>query len=248
MAGRGYRSRLYAEYFSSSGYDRSNPADDEGFRSHGRVLRQIILPHLPAKRDAAIVDVACGIGYTVEILQHEGYTNVRGLDLSPAQVSRATARGLPVAEADAFAFLGGVRDELDVILAFDFIEHLDRDELFAFLDAVRVALRPGGRLIVKTPNASCLFGSRSRYVDLTHEIVFTEKSLRAAFAASDLLPLVVAGERIRPFTLGGWVRWAPAKAVRLAWKAYLIAELAGEGFSIPTEFNLVGVAERPVES
>jgi hypothetical protein len=150
-----------------------------------------------------------------------------------------------VVEADVFDYLTGVDETLDAIVASDFIEHLDRNELFDFLELASRALRPGGRLVVKTPNASCLFAARSRYLDLTHELVFTEKSLRAAFAASGLRPLVVTGERVRPFTVKGWIRWVPAQAVRLLWKAYLISELSEEGFGIPTEFNLIAVAERP---
>jgi 2-polyprenyl-3-methyl-5-hydroxy-6-metoxy-1,4-benzoquinol methylase len=240
-----YRAKLYPSYFSSSGYGRLNAADDAGYKRHGRVLRQILLPHLPASRDAEILDVACGIGYAVEMLQTAGYSNVRGIDVSATQVEVAAARGLPVTEGDVFNYLEDLDESLDVILAFDFLEHLDRDELLDFLERAARSLKPRGRLIVKTPNASCLFGSRFRYLDLTHELSFTERSLRSAFIASGLTPLVVTGERIRPFTVKGWIRWLPATLVRLLWKAYLIAELAEEGFGIPTEFNLIGVAERP---
>lgn len=240
-----YRAKLYPTYFSSSGYARLNAANDEGFERHGRVLRQILLPHMPTSRDAQILDVACGIGYAVEMLRNAGYSNVRGIDVSASQVEVAAARGLPVIHADVFDYLGNLDESLDAIIASDFIEHLDRNELFEFLESALQSLSPGGRLIVKTPNASCLFGARSRYLDLTHELVFTEKSLRAAFTASGLTPLVVTGERIRPFTVKGWIRWLPATVVRTLWKAYLIAELAEEGFGIPTEFNLIGVAERP---
>jgi len=240
-----YRAKLYPSYFSSSGYDRLNATDDAGYKRHARVLRQILLPHLPTSRDAEILDVACGIGYVVEMLREAGYSNTRGIDISTTQVEVAKARGLPVVQADVFEYLADVDETLDAIVAFDFIEHLDRDELLDFLEQALHSLRPGGRLIVKTPNASCLFGARSRYVDLTHELVFTEKSLRAAFTASGLRPLSVTGERVRPVTVKGWIRWVPAVVVRSLWKAYLIAELAEEGFGIPTEFNLIGVAERP---
>jgi SAM-dependent methyltransferase len=239
-----YRAKLYPSYFSSSGYERRNPSDDAGYETNGRVLRQILLPHLPNSRDAAILDVACGIGYAVEMLLQAGYTNVSGIDVSVEQVRVATGRSLPITEADVFEHLQEVED-LDAVIAFDFIEHLDKDELLRFLELVASVLRPQGRLIVKTPNASCLFGARSRYLDLTHELIFTEKSLRAAFTASGLRPLLVTGERIRPFTVKGWIRWLPATIVRTFWKAYLIAELAEEGFGIPTEFNLIGVAELP---
>jgi SAM-dependent methyltransferase len=243
--GREYRTKLYARYFSSSGYERLNATDDEGYRSHKRVLSQILLPYCPAARDATILDIGCGVGYAIEMLLDAGYSDVRGVDLSPDQVARAAARGLPVVRGDAFESLADVHQVYDAIIALDFIEHLVPDELLRFLEAAARALRPGGRLIVKTPNASCLFGVRSRYVDLTHELIFTEKSLRAAFSVSGLQPIVVTGERIKPCTVKGWIRYGPARAVRALWKAYLIAELGEEGVSIPTEFNLIGVAGKP---
>jgi 2-polyprenyl-3-methyl-5-hydroxy-6-metoxy-1,4-benzoquinol methylase len=244
MTTRDYRTRLYESYFSTS-YGQANSPDDAGYRSAGRGLAQLVLPYLPTNRDADIVDAACGIGYAVEMLRNAGYKRVKGIDVSSEQVAVAKKRGLPVSQADVFEYLADSRDSCDVVLALDFIEHLDRDELLAFLDLVSKALRPRGRLVVKTPNASSLFGARTRYHDLTHEQSFTEKSLRSVFPVCGLRPILITGERLRPFTVKGWIRWAPAKTVRLLWKAYLIAELGPEGFSIPTEFNLLAVAERP---
>lgn len=192
-----------------------------------------------------VLDVACGIGYTVEMLLRQGYNNVKGIDISPEQVAVALKRDLPVVEANVLDHLASTPNAYDAIIAFDFVEHLDRNELFRFLDAAGAALRPSGRLIVKTLNASSPFGARTRYSDLTHELSFTEKSLRSAFHVAGLQPVLVTGESYKPFTLKGWIRWLPARAVRAAWKAYLIAELAEEGLSIPTAFNLLGVAERP---
>ncbi len=244
MPQREYRRRLYGSYFKSSGYGRLNPADAASYAHNGRVLRQVLGPYLPADRGGAILDVACGSGYAVKMLLDAGYRNTEGIDLSPDQVAVARDHALPVNQANAFDFLSGVADRYTGILALDFIEHLDRDELLTFLDLVRDALVPGGRLIVKTPNASSPMAARFRYVDLTHEQLFTEKSLRSAFALTGLDEIAVAGEQIRPFTLRGWIRWIPSRLVRLAWKSFLIAELGEEGFGIPTEFNLLGVAEK----
>jgi predicted SAM-dependent methyltransferase len=55
---------------------------------------------------------------------------------------------------------------LDVVVAFDIIEHFMRDELLGFVDEVGRVLRSGGRWIIHTPNAESPFGGRMRYGDL----------------------------------------------------------------------------------
>lgn len=238
-----FRARVYERYLSTC-YGALREPGDEDYRQNARVLRQVLLPHLPRDRAAAILDAACGIGYALEMLQAEGYASAVGVDISPEQVKAAQSRGLPVELGDAFDVLARQQGRLDVILALDFVEHLQRDELLRFFDLARDALRPGGRVIVKTANASSLIGLRTRYGDITHEMIFTEKSLRQVFDTCGLRPVTITGERFLPFTVKGWLRWFPARLCRLVWKAYLIAELSEEGLGIATEFNLIGVAER----
>jgi hypothetical protein len=54
---------------------------------------------------------------------------------------------------------------------------LQRHEALRFLDLCRAALKPGGRLILQTPNADSPFGLQMRYGDLTHEWVFNANQL-----------------------------------------------------------------------
>lgn len=241
---RTYRDRVYASYYSVT-YGGLNPATDDAYRDRGRILRELLLPHLPAARDAEVIDVACGIGYTVDALRSAGYTRAHGIDLSGEQVAIAQKRGLPVEKDDLFVRLADRKNAYDAIIGLDLLEHLDRDELLTMFEMARDALKPGGRLIVKTANASSLLGTRFRYLDFTHEIIFTERSLRAALHAGGLRPVWIGGERYTPFTLMGWVRYAGARTVRALWRAYLITELGREAVDIPLEYCLIGVAERP---
>jgi SAM-dependent methyltransferase len=238
-----FRERAYASYFTHQ-FSSVNRIDDASYRDHGRILRALLLPHLPASREAEIVDVACGTGFALHALREAGYTRICGIDLSPEQVEIARGRGLPVERADLFPYLETRRGSLDAIVALDIVEHLDRDELLRFFDLSREALRPGGRLIAKTANANSLLGPRFRYLDFTHEIIFTERSLRAAFLAAGLYPVWIGGEKIKPFTLAAWLRLAVASAGRVLWRVYLVAELGREAVDIPLEFCLIGVAER----
>ncbi|MDQ7842946.1 MAG: methyltransferase domain-containing protein [Armatimonadota bacterium] len=241
---KAYRERIYRRYFSSS-YGEDNPLHGAAYEARLTALRDHLLRWIPAHRDSRIVDLGCGIGYAVDMLARQGYRQVEGIDVSEEQVALAQARGLPVRKADAFDFLAPRREQFDAILALDVIEHFDRDELLRFLDLVAAALKPGGRVIVKTPNANAPTAARARFRDLTHELIFTEHSLRTGFAVAGLRTLSVFGERIRPATTAGLIRWLLGSVTRLAWRLLLIGELGREALRIPVEFNLIAVAEKP---
>jgi SAM-dependent methyltransferase len=240
---RPFRERVYRSYYTTT-FSLTNDTSDAGYAMRARILRQLLLPHIPASRSAKILEVACGPGYALYTLQQAGYTDVRGVDVSAQQVELARRRGLPAEQADAFSYLAGQQESFDAIIAFDFIEHIDRDELFRFFDLVRGALKPGGRLFVRTANANSMLAARVRWVDLTHELAFTDHSLRTAFLACDLHPVSIHGQGYVAFTIGGFVRGFVASIFRGLWKTYLIAELGREGMGLPTTQALIGVAER----
>ena len=239
----GFRERIYSRYFTTT-YGETSPGDEASFALAIPALRDLLLPHLPAARDAFIADAACGIGYALAMLQKSGYTHVVGIDLSEEQVEVAKGKGLPVERAEAIAWLSARPGELDAVLALDFAEHLTRDELLAFLDACRSALKPGGRVVIKTPNALSPLASRFRWRDLTHELVYSEHSIRQAFLTCDLVPVAIVGERFRPLTWKARVRGWVAGAMRGIWRLYLVAELGSEDLRTPLEFNLIAVAEK----
>jgi 2-polyprenyl-3-methyl-5-hydroxy-6-metoxy-1,4-benzoquinol methylase len=244
LVSKAFRDRVYASYFTST-YAPANAVDDDAYRQSAAVLRRLVLPWIAPQRGAAVLDVACGVGFTVEMLRQAGYSDVSGIDGSAEQVEVARRRGLPVTHEDAFEHLAAKREAYETILAFDFLEHLDRDELLRFLDLARGALRPRGRLVVKTPNASSPLAAHLRWIDLTHENLFTERSLRAAFITCGLSPVAIMGERYRPFTAGGWARAGLAAVLHGLWRLLLVADLGSAGLRLPLQFNLIGVAERP---
>ncbi len=64
-----------------------------------------------------------------------------------------------------------------LITGFDIIEHFGKAELLPFLESAVGALRPGGRLILQTPNAESPWFGAVAYGDYTHEWFFTPASL-----------------------------------------------------------------------
>ena len=166
----------------------------EGFyevntRPHGSQMKVLDLVG-DAKR---VLDVGCSTGYLAERLQQRGATVV-GLDLDEQSAERARrfCEAVHVGDVETME-LPFEPQSFDAILCGDLVEHL-RDPV-AFLERVRPLLRPGGRLVLSTPNIanwsvrlSLLFG-RFRYtewgiLDRTHTHFFTRKTLREALEAA----------------------------------------------------------------
>lgn len=197
------RSRLY-EAYSTTHAGAANELSGEIAFERG------ILPHLPVRREVAIVDLGCGQGELVRQLLRHGYRTSRGIDISPEQVQLAHAAGITQVE------LGDYRTELgdqslDVVIATDFFEHLTKVEVLEALDRVHDALRPGGILVVRVPNSVSPFSGNYRYGDITHETSFTARSLRQIGAAARF-------ESVESFASPPRVHGAKSFARSLIWK------------------------------
>jgi 2-polyprenyl-3-methyl-5-hydroxy-6-metoxy-1,4-benzoquinol methylase len=188
------------------------PKDIEGgFKAFTAYYKANYLPHLPDNRDAKILVISCGPGYLLNALAEAGYRSVVGIDSDPSKVAYGQRRKLACEAAEAFPYLERHRNEFDVIVPEQELNHLTIDETIDFLRLCHAALKPGGRVIVYAMNgANPLVGSENLAHNIDHFYNVTEYSL------SQLLQL--AGfEKIRPFALKLYVFWKnPLNYVGLA--------------------------------
>ncbi|HEY1102960.1 MAG TPA: class I SAM-dependent methyltransferase [Burkholderiaceae bacterium] len=176
-----WKSRLYNAYVSTGqAGDVLHPAD-----LVNPYHQKVVAPLLPARRDVAVLDLACGNGRLLYNLRACGYTRLTGVDISPEQV--AVAHRLGLTEVQCADLAPWVRSQpaasFDVVCLMDILEHLDKPEVLALLDEVHRILRPGGLLIAHVPNGAGLFGMRVRYGDFTHEQAFTPQSMQQILRA-----------------------------------------------------------------
>ena len=177
-----------------------------------------------------------------------------GIDPDAGQIAFAAARGLDARQVeDSVAFLRANAGAYDLVLLMDVLEHVPRSAQPDLMAAIHAALRPGGRLLCTVPNATSPLASYWRYVDYTHELLFTGESLgflltQTGFDVEAILPV----EFIRR---PQWLCWPPSRRTLRWWLKSLsrvrprlafLGEVGWhEGWTIPLSPNLLARAVRP---
>jgi 2-polyprenyl-3-methyl-5-hydroxy-6-metoxy-1,4-benzoquinol methylase len=104
----------------------------------------------------SILDVGCFAGSFLAMLPEERFARQLGVDILPDQITYANAhygtsyrQFVHVERIEEIAQLPGTFDCATLI---EVIEHLDHAEIFALFEQISAKLRPGGILVLTTPN------------------------------------------------------------------------------------------------
>lgn len=125
------------------------------------ITRHFFLHPLPGKR---LLDIGCGTGGFLVEAKKCGY-EVFGVDFDEEQVSVARSLQVPAVAEDIFSFLENNREPYDIITGFEIIEHLDQPK--RFLELIHRNLRPGGYVVLTTPNRRRV-GPRNEFWDFPY--------------------------------------------------------------------------------
>lgn len=187
--------RLAARVEPFDSYWQAPKDAEKGFNSFAAYYRSNYLPWMPAEHGARVLVISCGPGYLLKMLQDHGYSAVFGIDSDAAKIAIAQRKALPCEVAHAFEYLDSHTGQFDVIVPEQELNHLTLDETLDFLQRCRVALRPGGRIIVYAMNgANPLVGSENLSHNIDHFYNVTEYSLEqilrlAGFQSITVFPL-----------------------------------------------------------
>jgi 2-polyprenyl-3-methyl-5-hydroxy-6-metoxy-1,4-benzoquinol methylase len=152
---------------------------EKGYGSFGQFYRMNYLKYLPVDKASEVLVVCCGPGYFVNLLREQGYTSVLGIDSDPEKVKFALERNLNCRIEKAFQYLQNSKEQFDVIICEQELNHLTKDEIILFLVLCRDKLRENGKLIVHSLNgANPITGAEALAQNFDHYNTFTEYSLK----------------------------------------------------------------------
>ena len=145
----------------------------------------------------AFLEIGCGTGAFLAYLAAKGVGRFVGIDHDPAlaTVVPAAVRG-HFACRDVWEVLDDpALGPFDRVVALDVLEHFTPEDGCRLLAAIRPRLAPGGRVVLKLPNAASPWGLQYQFGDLTHRTAFTPSSLRQAADAAGLAATAILPQR-----------------------------------------------------
>lgn len=244
-----YRELLFKEYTSTAQASLFSISQD-AYLLRQRAFRQKFKHILPQERDTPILDIGCGMGYFLWFLQKDGFTNTIGIDISPEQIQIAKQFGVKNVHVCHWQeYLADHPSQFGFILLDNVIEHMNKEEIIKLLQAIKIALKPGGKLYISTPNSGSIFGLPLAFIDFTHEVFFTAASLAQVLNICDFKSIDIYGEPLIAFNLKSWARKLIFQLIKPLIKvAYLVGTGGGGNTYIPhvIEPSLAAIVKKSI--
>ena len=149
---------------------------EDKFRGNREMIKdrlKVYLPFIEPLRaiypDNSALDLGCGRGEWLELLQENGWQAV-GVDTDRSMVNYCQELEFKASCEDAIAYLHSLESEsIAVVSGFHIAEHLPFEVLRELVSEAHRTLLPGGFLILETPNPeNIIVGTETFYFDPTH--------------------------------------------------------------------------------
>ena len=164
-------------------YDRMAELDELHwwYRARREVLAALIRRRAMPPPHARLLEVGCGTGHNVAMLERFGAVDAIEMDSSARAVAEKRL-GRPVGSAMLPELPGVARQHYDLVGAFDVVEHVEDDR--AAIATLGQCLKPGGRLVISVPAHQWMW---SAHDDANHhKRRYSKASLRRLIEQSPL--------------------------------------------------------------
>jgi SAM-dependent methyltransferase len=164
-------------------YERMAELDERHwwYRARRRILADLIARRIRLPQDARILEIGCGTGHNLQMLERFGRAD--GIEIDPEARAVAEQRlGRPIGDAP-LPELAGVEDgAYDLVAILDVLEHVEADR--EALESIARKLKPGGRILIAVPAHPWMWSAHDEVNH--HKRRYTKKALKAVIAAAGL--------------------------------------------------------------
>jgi SAM-dependent methyltransferase len=164
-------------------YDRMAELDGRHwwYRARRDILADLITRKIRLRADARILEIGCGTGHNLEMLQRFGRAD--GIEIDAAARDLAEQRlGRPIGTAPLPQLTGVEDGAYDLVALLDVLEHVEEDQ--AALASIARKLKPGGRILITVPAHPWMWSAHDEVNH--HKRRYTRKTLRGAIGAAGL--------------------------------------------------------------
>jgi SAM-dependent methyltransferase len=164
-------------------YDRMAELDERHwwYRARRDILADLIARKIRLADGARILEVGCGTGHNLEMLQRFGRAD--GIEIDPAAREMAEQRlGRPIGTAPLPELTGVEDGAYDLVALLDVLEHVEEDQ--AALASIARKLKAGGRILITVPAHPWMWSAHDEVNH--HKRRYTRKTLRGAIEAAGL--------------------------------------------------------------
>jgi SAM-dependent methyltransferase len=182
----GYLSEVYrGDYHVRRGHSGDAALEAVKAATTRHYLRILLRSGVSGRR---LLEVGCSAGASLAAAAEDGW-EAHGVEVSPEAAAVARSRpDVTSVHTGTIADAPFASGSFDAILFFDVIEHIDPPQ--PALEAVARLLRPGGLVLMVTPDAGSwslsLMRSRWPHLFIEHVIVYSRKALAATISAAGL--------------------------------------------------------------
>ncbi len=188
-------------------FGQFGPEDSLNFR------RELQASGIASVKGLKVGEIGYGNGVFAGWVRAEG-GNWTGREAIPELQQRAAEAGFQVIAGQGDFSDAYGPGKLDLLVAFDVIEHMDLNDIRSFLSEARKALGPGGMLLARCPSGDSPFSGAIFHGDLTHRTLLGSSAVRQLAIEADLELCQVRAPVLPVWGLGP-VRAARRMAVRL---------------------------------
>ncbi len=141
----------------------------ENIKKRQEIYLPFILPLHKNSPEGMVFDIGCGRGEWLELMREHDIP-AKGVDLDEGMLEAGLSLELDMVKGDGVAFLRNAEDESAIaITSFHVVEHISFDQLQDLVSEAHRVLKPGGVLILETPNPENIrVASETFYLDPTH--------------------------------------------------------------------------------